>query len=586
MSRSGGGGPGRGPLGVVIVYAFDRSTSTVAWDKVDNEIFWMVQEKLTHFTDTWLGYTYIASSPNKYTSDMKLVDSTEIKANGYKESSAWRRIAVTKDMPSALSQAHKMINDQGDLHGIILFFSDGLINKGAFFDGAEEFISKVPVHTFTLSGDAYNHVLRAIAANSPGGTFSPLQVPDKPSLSLPFSQVLDSILNGTKHPSTNSGRRPLDVVLVYAFDCTTTPSPAWDKMEHEIFWLVQEKLKHFADSCLGYTYVMSTPNTCTYDMKQVDLVETKLTGYAGSSAWRKNPCTKNMASGLPMAHKLMSDHGHLNGVILLFSDGLINKGDFFDGAEDFISKVPVHTFTLAGGAYNHGLRAIAANSPGGTFSRIPVPDKPSLSVPFSQILDSILNGTKLSPGRLPLDVVLVYAFDCTITPSLAWDKMEQEIFWLVQEKLTHFKDSRLGYTYVMSTPNTYTHDVKLVDSKETKTTGYSASSAWRKNPCTKNMASGLPVAHKLMRDHGCLNGIILLFSDGLVNKGDFFDGAEDFVSKVSVHTFTLAGGAYNHGLHAMAANSPGGVFHPEPVPNKPSESVSFSQLLDSILIAP
>ena len=100
-------------------------------------------------------------------------------------------------------------------------------------------------------------------------------------------------------------------------------------------------------------------------------------------------------------------------------------------------------------------------------------------------------------------MVLVYAFDCTITPSLPWDKMEQEIFWLVQEKLTHFKDSCLGYTYVMSTPNTYTHDVKLVDSKETKTAGYSGSSAWRKNPCTKNMASGLPVAHKLMRDHGC-----------------------------------------------------------------------------------
>uniref|UniRef100_M8BNT8 Uncharacterized protein n=1 Tax=Aegilops tauschii TaxID=37682 RepID=M8BNT8_AEGTA len=81
-----------------------------------------------------------------------------------------------------------------------------------------------------------------------------------------------------------------------------------------------------------------------------------------------------MASGLSEAHKLISYRGHWNSTILLFSDGVINKGDYFDGAEDFVSKVPVHTFTLGGDANNH------------------VPDKPNLPAPLSQLLDNILNG--------------------------------------------------------------------------------------------------------------------------------------------------------------------------------------------------
>lgn len=299
-------------------------------------------------------------------------------------------------MASGLPEAHKLIHDHGHLSGIILFFSDGLINEGDFFDGAEGFVSNVPVHTFTLSGDAYNNGLRAIAERSPGGTFNPVPVPDKPCLSVPFSRRLDSILSGTatmydeKNPSPSSEGWPLDVVIVYAFDSTTT-TPAWEKVD-EVFWLLQEKLSHFLDSALGYTYTMSTTNTYISDMKLASgYLEKKANGsYTVSSAWSKTTCMKNMASGLSEAHKLTSYREHQNAVILLFSDGLLNKGDFFDGSEDFVSKVPVHTFTLGGDAYNHVLHAMAANSPGGMFHRVLVPDNPSQSAHFSQLLDSLL----------------------------------------------------------------------------------------------------------------------------------------------------------------------------------------------------
>lgn len=146
------------------------------------------------------------------------------------------------------------------------------------------------------------------------------------------------------------GRGPLDVVLVYGFDCTTS-TPNWYKMD-DVFWLLHEKLIHFGDSYLGYIYVMSTPNTYTYDMKLVDPDESQATGYKKSPSWRQFTCTKSMASGLSEAHKLISFRGHSNGTILFFSDGMINKGDFFDGVDEFDSKVPVHTFTLGGDEYN------------------------------------------------------------------------------------------------------------------------------------------------------------------------------------------------------------------------------------------
>ncbi|KAM0930399.1 hypothetical protein ACQ4PT_001095 [Festuca glaucescens] len=299
-------------------------------------------------------------------------------------------------MASGLSEAHKMISNRGYENGIILLFSDGLENKGDFFDGAENFPSKVPVHTFTFDGDAYNHVLHSIAENSPGGKFHTNPVPERPLLSTAFSKLLDNIFGGCpkddeKPPSPISGRGPLDVVMVYAFDCTDS-TPAWHTVDNGVFWLLQEKLTHFPDSCMGYIYVMSSPNTYTSDMKLVDSAETRETGYTGF-ARRRMDCTKNMASGLPEAHKMIRSRGIRNGIILFFSDGLINKGDFFDGTENFRSKVPVHTFTLGGDAYNQGLRDIAAKSPGGTFNPLPVPERPQLSAPFSKLLDRLLGGT-------------------------------------------------------------------------------------------------------------------------------------------------------------------------------------------------
>jgi len=572
--------PGRGALDVVIVYAFDCTTSTPDWYKV-GDVYTMVQEKLAHFVDSCLGFIYVMSTPNTYTSDISFVDSSKT------ESSARKRDTCTKNMASGLPEAHKMMRDRSDSNGIILLFSDGMVNKGDFFDGAEDFISTVPVHTFTLGGDAYNYGLQSIATNSPGGTFVPHPVPDKPIISVPFSRQLDSILGGTTnddemHSSLNSGMLPVDVVIVYAFDCTTS-TPAWYTV-NDVYTLVQGKLSQVADSCLGFTYVMSTPNTYKSDM---NLVESLETGNTSSSARSTDTCMKNMASGLTDAHKMIGYRGHSNSIILLFSDGLINKGDYFDGAEEFISRVPVHTFTLGGDEYNYGLRAMARNSPGGVFSPLPVPNKPSQSVAFSRLLDSILSNTTKdgekhgSPnsGRWPLDVVIVYAFDCT-TSTQDWEKVNY-VYALVQEKLTDLADSRcLGFIYGMSTPNTYVSDITLVD---TSNTGYTRSSARSNATCMKNMASGLPEAHRLMSDHGNLNGIILLFSDGLINRGDFFDGAEDFISKVPVHTFTLGGDAYNHGLRTIASNSPGGTFSPIPVTDRPNLSVPFLRRLDSIL---
>ena len=384
-----------------------------------------------------------------------------------------------------------------------------------------------------------------------------------------------------------SGRGALDVVIVYAFDCTDS-TPAWYTVDNGIFWLVQEKLTNLHDSCMGYIYVMSTPNTYTSDMKVVDSAETKQTGYTGF-AWRRMTCSKNMASGLAEAHKMISNRGHHNGIILFFSDGLINNGDFFDGTENFVSKVPVHTFTLGGDAYNHVLHSIATNSPGGKFHSNTVPERPNLSTPFSKLLDSLLGTTPKDDemplssisGRKPLDVVIVYAFDCTDSTP-AWYTVDNGIFWLVQEKLANLPHSCMGYIYVMSTANTYTSDMKVVDSAETKETGYTGF-AWRRIACNKHMASGLIEAHKMINNRGHHNGIILFFSDGLINKGDFFDGTEDFVSRMPVHTFTLGGDEYNHVLHSIAANSPGGMFHTSPVPERPNLSTAFSKLLDSLL---
>ena len=156
MSEPVDGRTGKWPLAVVIVYAFDCTTSTPDWYKVDS-VFWLVQEKLTRIRGSSLGYAYVMSTPNTYTSDMKSVDSAEINGNGYKSSPSWKRTACVKYM-TGLYEAHRLIKEHGNMNAIILFFSDGLVNKGDFFDGAEDFLSSVPVYTFTLGGNAYNQV--------------------------------------------------------------------------------------------------------------------------------------------------------------------------------------------------------------------------------------------------------------------------------------------------------------------------------------------------------------------------------------------------------------------------------------------
>lgn len=157
----------------------------------------------------------------------------------------------------------------------------------------------------------------------------------------------------------------------------------------------------------------------------------------------------------------------------------------------------------------------------------------------------MINSGYRSAGPAQLDVVIVYAFDCSDW-TLAWYTVNDGVFWIVQKKLTHYLGSRMGYIYPMVVNgNTYTSDMKLVDPEETEATGYRAF-ARRRVACMKNMASGLDEAHKMINNRGYQsNGVILLFSDGLKNKGDFFDGAEEFDSKFPVHAFTLGGDEYN-----------------------------------------
>uniref|UniRef100_N1R5M7 VWFA domain-containing protein n=1 Tax=Aegilops tauschii TaxID=37682 RepID=N1R5M7_AEGTA len=272
------------PKLVVVVLVEDDDHERSHLPPTLSGILLMVQQKLTHLARTCLGYIYVTltSTPNTYTLDMKVVDPTGTKETGNAKF-AWHRMTCTKNMASGLAEAHKMISSFGHHNNIILFFSNRLVNKGDFFDGTQNFVSKAPVHTFTLAGDAYNHVLHSIVANSAGGKFHTTPVPEKPNLSSSFSKQLNSLLGGTtkdddKPPSTISGREPLNVVIVSAFDSTNS-IPAWYTVDNEIFWLVQEKLTHFPNSCMGYIYVMSTPNTYTSDMKVVDPADTEETGY-------------------------------------------------------------------------------------------------------------------------------------------------------------------------------------------------------------------------------------------------------------------------------------------------------------------
>ncbi|KAL6658171.1 hypothetical protein ACP70R_003757 [Stipagrostis hirtigluma subsp. patula] len=547
---------GSGPLEVVIVYAFDSTTATPAYRLVD-EVYWFVQDKIGSLaSSSRLSYIFVELAKNSYTCQKRFARSRE-------EILAKSCVPCTKNMACGLPEAHRLIGQKSENpNGIILLLSDGLINKGDFFDGAEDFASAWPVYTFTVGGDAYNQGLRTIAAKSQGGKFNPLTVPSEPRKSVDFSLYLDGILGTIK-----DDKKPPSL------------DAAGSGLVDEVYWLVQDKIGDFARSSrLSYIYVESAKNCYTYQKR---FARSRKEILAKSCL----PCMKTMACGLPEAHRLISQNSeHPNGIILLLSDGLINKGDFFEGAEDFASTWPVHTFTIGGDAYNQGLRAIAAKSKGGKFNPLPVPSDPRESVTFSLYLDDILGTTKYvekppslyAPGSRPLEVVILYAFDSTTaTPAY---RLVDQVYWFVQEKIGDFaSSSRLSYIYVESAKNSYTYQKRFARSRK-------AILATSCVPCTKTMACGLPEAHRLISQNSeHPNGIILLLSDGLINKGDFFEGAEDFASTWPVHTFTVGGDAYNQGLHTIAAKSPGGKFNPVPVPSEPRKSVDFSLYLDDIL---
>ncbi|CAL4983025.1 unnamed protein product [Urochloa decumbens] len=364
-------------LEVVVVYAFDSSTTTPAYSLVD-EVYWLVQSKIGSLAaSSRLSYIYFMSSNNTYTFEKRFAASGE-------KIIVQTRLACTKNMACGLYEADRLIRECENPNGIILLLSDGLANKGDFYDGVEDFVSTWPVHTFTVGSDGYNQGLRTIAANSPGGTFSHLPVPAKPRNSAAFSLYMDDIImrDDEKPPTRHLGPRTLEVVVVYAFDSSTT-TPAYSLVD-EVYWLVQSKIGSLAASShLSYIYFMSSNNTYTFEKRfaasgEKIIVQTRLA------------CTKNMACGLYEADRLIRECENPNGIILLLSDGLANKGDFYDGVEDFVSTWPVHTFTVGGDGYNQGLCTIAANSPGGIFSPLPVPAEPRNSAAFSLYMDDII----------------------------------------------------------------------------------------------------------------------------------------------------------------------------------------------------
>ncbi|XP_062113466.1 uncharacterized protein LOC133824562 [Humulus lupulus] len=97
------------------------------------------------------------------------------------------------NITAGLQTGLKIINDRtlssGRVAGIILM-SDGQQNAGG--DAAQVKIGNVPVYTFGFGADHDPTVLKAVADNSTGGTFSDVQNQD--NLSIAFSQCLAGLL--------------------------------------------------------------------------------------------------------------------------------------------------------------------------------------------------------------------------------------------------------------------------------------------------------------------------------------------------------------------------------------------------------
>ncbi|KAF8665832.1 hypothetical protein HU200_053911 [Digitaria exilis] len=186
--------------------------------------------------------------------------------------------------------------------------------------------------------------------------------------------------------------RPLNVVILTAVDGIHTLPNNNTRIDRAIFQFMEEKLSALsADNRLGYLTYWSASNSYCFRYKSMN--------HSIESNEEKATCTRYMAWCLLWAELLLMEMGKdvpsSKGIILLFSDGKTNTGDFFEGGHVYKSKVPVHTFTLGGDANNNILRTIAQNSQGGEFHHpIPggAPDKTLLQLtePMKQVLDSIL----------------------------------------------------------------------------------------------------------------------------------------------------------------------------------------------------
>ncbi|KAF8666009.1 hypothetical protein HU200_053909 [Digitaria exilis] len=169
------------------------------------------------------------------------------------------------------------------------------------------------------------------------------------------------------------------VVLVFAFDVNTLSEN--NRTDNKIFDFMTTLLSNLSvDNRHGYINYRSPKNTYMHGMPVVKK----------DGPWPTDNCTTKMACGLPRAHELIGQDDLSNAIILLFSDGKIYTGGFFEGGEDYKSQVPVHTFTLGGDGNNSALRTIAGNSPGGEFHTIPAPDNTFLSERLKQELESIV----------------------------------------------------------------------------------------------------------------------------------------------------------------------------------------------------
>jgi hypothetical protein len=104
---------------------------------------------------------------------------------------------------------------------------------------------------------------------------------------------------------------------------------------------IAKAVSNFALGCTGLSEVYSRRDEYVFSKQNI------LTGEYEVPE-QTLPCTKKMACGLAEAHRLISlcKDPNPNGIIFFISDGKKYEGDFFDGAEDFKSTWPVHTFSL------------------------------------------------------------------------------------------------------------------------------------------------------------------------------------------------------------------------------------------------